>query len=82
MRCPPSWTSTCEELEVQGGFCKVSVTLEIVLRTRQRLFITFGTYLQNLRRRASVCSGPTWVGFGPILFIPFLFPFLPELKKF
>jgi hypothetical protein len=24
----------------------------------------------------------TWSGFGPILFMSFLFPFLPELKKF
>jgi hypothetical protein len=48
MRCPPSWTSTCEEIEHGGGFCKVSVTLEIVLRTRFQLFITSGTYLQSL----------------------------------
>jgi hypothetical protein len=26
--------------------------------------------------------GLTWAGFGPILFMSFLFPFLPELKKF
>jgi hypothetical protein len=26
MRCPPSWTSACEEIELAGGFCKVSVT--------------------------------------------------------
>jgi hypothetical protein len=26
--------------------------------------------------------GPTWARFGPILFIVFLFLFLPELKKF
>jgi hypothetical protein len=82
MRCPPSWTSTYEELEVQGGFCKVLVTLETVPRTRLQLFITSGTYLQSLRGRASVCRGLTWAGFGPILFIPFLFPFPPGLKKF
>jgi hypothetical protein len=52
MRCPPSWTSTCEEMEHEGGFCKVSVTLETVLRTRLQLFITSGTYLQSLRGRA------------------------------
>jgi hypothetical protein len=28
------------------------------------------------------CSGLTWAMFGPILFIVFLFVFLPELKKF
>jgi hypothetical protein len=73
MRCPPSWTSTCEEIEHGGDFCKVSVTLETVLRTRLQLFITFGTYLQSLRGRASACSGLTWVAFGLILFIVFLF---------
>jgi hypothetical protein len=26
MRCPPSWTSACEEIELAGGFCKVLVT--------------------------------------------------------
>jgi hypothetical protein len=79
MRCPPSWTSTCEEIEHEGGFCKVSMTLETVLRTRLQLFITSGTYLQSLhgrvRGRASACSGLTLAAFGPILFIVFLFFF-------
>jgi hypothetical protein len=28
------------------------------------------------------CSGLIWASFGPILFIVFLFLFLPEIKKF
>jgi hypothetical protein len=30
----------------------------------------------------SPVDGSTWAGCGPELFIIFLFPFLPELKKF
>jgi hypothetical protein len=33
-------------------------------------------------RALSSSNGLTWAGFGPELFIYFLFPFLPELKKF
>jgi hypothetical protein len=38
--------------------------------------------LAKSARALSSCSGLTWAGFGPILFLSFLFPFLPELKKF
>jgi hypothetical protein len=33
-------------------------------------------------RVVSAYVGLTWASFGPILFMSFLFPFLPELKKF
>jgi hypothetical protein len=86
MRCPPSWTSTCEEIEHGGDFCKVSVTplnsaatpLLVIQKDRAVL-------AKSARARARAlfsCSGLTWASFGPILFIVFLFLFLPELKKF
>jgi hypothetical protein len=41
-----------------------------------------GLFTKSARGRTSACDGLTWAGFGPILFMSFLFPFLPELKKF
>ena len=59
---------------------------EIVQGTQFGLFKMVGVYSQSLHAgtlgRASAYVGLTWAGFGPILFIVFLFLFLPELKKF
>jgi hypothetical protein len=50
---------------------------EIVQGTQFGLFKMPGVYSQSLHGRASACVGLTWAGFGPILFIVFLFLFLP-----
>jgi hypothetical protein len=44
--------------------------------------VVLAKYARARARVLSSCSGLTWAGFGPILFIVFLFLFLPELKKF
>jgi hypothetical protein len=86
MRCLPSWTSTYEEIEHGGDFCKVlvtplnSVVTPLLVIQKERVVLA-----KSARARAWAlfsCSGLTWAGFGPILFIVFLFLFLPELKKF
>jgi hypothetical protein len=35
---------------------------------------------QRVRGRASAGSGPTWAGFGPVLFICFSFSFISRAK--
>jgi hypothetical protein len=66
MRCPPSWTSTCKEIEHEGGFCKVSVTLETVLRTRLQLFITSGRARVRLGRfRSNTIHSFPFFSFSP-----------------
>jgi hypothetical protein len=49
-----------------------------------RLFKKTGASVQSLqgRGRASAHCWLVWAGFGPGLFILFLFLFLPELKQF
>jgi hypothetical protein len=65
----------------------MSVTLRILCRTFYKLVKTSGAFSQVGRAGARAgafppVDGPTWAQFSPVLFTPFLFPFLLELKQF
>jgi hypothetical protein len=74
-----------EEIEVGGLFCNWSVAQRNSKQTYFDLVNKPRTSVQGCRGRArgraSAGSGPTWTGFGPILFTSFLFIFPPELKQ-
>ena len=74
-----------EEIELEGYFCKMSVTLGIVPGTLSKLFKTSGAFSQN-RQRGRACAFPFlqagWAEFSPTLFIVFPFLFLPGLENF
>jgi hypothetical protein len=70
-----------------GGPCKLSATHRNSaghpVRVIQNARGLFAKSVQaRARGRASASSGLTWAAFGPILFIVFLFLFLPEVNKF
>ena len=75
-----------EEIELEGYFCKMSVTLGIVPGTLSKLFKTSGAFSQNWQRgrgraRAFPFLQAGWAEFSPTLFIVFLFLFLPGLES-
>jgi hypothetical protein len=81
MRCPPSWTSTCEEIEHGGDFYKVSVTplnsVATPLLVIQKDRVILAKFARgHARGRASALAGPVRAGFSPELFIILLFLFL------
>jgi hypothetical protein len=76
-----------EETEVEGPLCKLSATHSN--SAANPVLVSQNTRGLSAYSTARACAGtfppvvgPTWAGFGPDLFISFLFPFLPELKKF
>jgi hypothetical protein len=86
-RSPPSGTSLCEELELQGLPCNLSVTGSNSNRTQLPLAQNPEDLRANLplrRGRAPVFSKgwAVWATSGPVLFISFLFLFVLELKQF
>jgi hypothetical protein len=72
-----------EEIEVQGYFCKVSVTVLNSVLDSFGLFKTAGAYSQSRRRargrawaRPCSCAGwAAWAVFGPVVFTTFSFSF-------
>jgi hypothetical protein len=76
-----------EEIELEGYFCMMSVTLGIVPGTLSKLFKTPGAFSQSRhhgrgRVRAFPLLQAGWAEFSPTLFLVFLFLFLPGLKNF
>jgi hypothetical protein len=84
-----------EETKFQGPLCKLSVTLKLFCRAFCKLVKTSGRFCKIVvwaRACAGTCTRgrvpvpcadwAAWAGFGPRLFIPSLFLFLPELKQF
>jgi hypothetical protein len=76
-----------EEIEVGGPLCKLSATHSN--SAANPVLVSQNTRDFSAKLTARACAGafspvvgPTWTGFGPELFISFLFPFLLELKKF
>jgi hypothetical protein len=82
-RGSPSGISRCEEIEVGGLLCKLSATVLNSERARSLLDKNARVSVQVCQRargRASAGSGPTWAGFGPVLFICFSFSFISRAK--
>ena len=76
----PSWTWPCEEIEVEGVFCKPSATRRNSKRTYFQLTKNPGSSVQNgqrgrAREHVSVWVWADWAEISPILFTlsPFLF---------
>jgi hypothetical protein len=57
-----------------------SVVIPLLVIQKDRVVLAKSTLARAWA--LSSCSGLTWAGFGPILFLSCPFPFLPELKKF
>jgi hypothetical protein len=74
-----------EEIELEGCFCKMSVTLGIVHGTLFKLFKTSGAFSQS-RQRGRVRAFPllqaSWAQFSPTLFLVFPFSFSAMIREF
>jgi hypothetical protein len=86
LRWAASWTSSCEEINAGGGggcSCKCQCDIRIVSGPFYSYSNREGHFCKTSSTGALLpVDGPTWSSYGPELFIVFLFPFLPELKKF
>ena len=82
LRPPPSWTSPCEDLEVGGFFCKVSVTVLNSGRTYPQLVKTLRAFPQG-RQRGRLSPLDWAAGLKSAQYYSLVFPFLfiPEPKQ-
>jgi hypothetical protein len=72
-----------EGIELEGGFCNVSVTQEIVRWALIKLIKTSRAFLQNLLRGRAFANAWADSGqFKPSPVVPFSFSFSSGLRKF